>query len=132
MSYAQSLALQTAIYDRLSAWSALSTVPVFDAAPQGTLPGLYVMIGAETVKDASDQTALGAWHDLEISIVTDGAGFSGAKQVAADVGAALEAPGLSLSAGRLVSLNFRRARARRETGGLRRIDLTFRARVDSQ
>ena len=49
----------------------------------------------------------------------------------AELEAALVDAEMSLSRGRLVALHFWRARARREgSGNLRRIDLTFRARVE--
>ena len=54
-----------------------------------------------------------------------------AKTVAGIVSDALVTADLSLERGRLVALHFDRARAAREgTGDLRRIDLTFRARVE--
>ncbi len=132
MSYAMSAALQSAVYDRLIGNAALGALvgdDIFDALPPGPLPGLYVTLGAETVRDASDGTGHGAWHDLTVAVVTDAAGFHMAKTVAAAASDALIDAGLVLSRGRLVSLNFRRARARRESGGRRRIDMTFRARV---
>lgn len=132
MSYAMAAALQSAIYQQLAGDEALGTLvggDIYDAPPQGPLPSLYLTLGAETVRDASDGTGRGAWHDLTIAVVTDAAGFHMAKTVAAAACDALDDAGLTLSRGRLVSLNFRRAQARRESGGLRRIDMTFRARV---
>ncbi|MGR3377156.1 DUF3168 domain-containing protein [Salipiger abyssi] len=133
MSYAMSAALQGAVYQQLSGDGALSALvgsDIYDALPAGTLPGLYVLLGSETAKDASDQSGDGAWHDLTVAVVTDAAGFQMAKTVAAAACDALNDAGLALDRGRLVSLRFLKARAKRESGGLRRIDMTFRARVE--
>ncbi|MBN9674480.1 DUF3168 domain-containing protein [Salipiger bermudensis] len=133
MSYAMSAALQGAIYQRLAgdpALAALVGAHIYDAPPAGTLPGLYLTLGAETVRDASDADGNGAWHDLTVAVISDAAGFQSAKEVAAAANDALDDAPLALTRGRLVSLRFRRARARRESGGLRRIDMIFRARVE--
>jgi hypothetical protein len=134
MSYAISAALQTAIYQALSAdadVTALVGTDIYDALPAGTVPSLYIALGPEKASDASDQTGHGARHDFTVSVVTDSAGFASAKAVAAAVSDALVDAPLMLSRGRLVSLRFRRAKAVRVSpGDERRIDLTFRARVD--
>jgi hypothetical protein len=134
MSYAMSAALQEAVHARLSGDAALAALvggAVYDAPPEGALPEIYVAIGPEDVRDRSDGTGRGAWHRFVVSVVTEAAGFRTAKAAAGAVGAALTDAPLSLSQGRLVALNFARARARREDRGrLRRIDLTFRARLD--
>ncbi|WGW02514.1 DUF3168 domain-containing protein [Tropicibacter oceani] len=133
MSYAVSGALQAAIYAQLlgdGALGALVGSNIFDALPQGSLPSLYVSIGPETAQEASDVSGAGAWHDFTVSVVTDNAGFQSAKDTAGAVSDALVGADLTLSRGRLVGLWFRKAKATRETGGLRRIDLTFRARVE--
>ncbi|MBK5944919.1 hypothetical protein CCR83_00265 [Rhodobacter veldkampii DSM 11550] len=140
MSYAAGAALQAAVYARLRddpAVTALVGEAVFDAAPPGPVAGTYVSLGPEDVRDASDATGAGAEHDFTVSVVTDAAGFQTAKAVAAAVsealtGASARGAGLTLSRGHLVGLWFLRARARRvETGALRRIDLTFRARIET-
>lgn len=134
MSYAGAAPLQAAVYQALQSDAALAAFvgdKVYDAIPQGPLPGLYVALGPETVKDASDGNGAGAWHDFTVSVVTETAGFQGAKDAAAAVSDALSGATLALSRGRLVGLWFRKAKAARETGGLRRIDLTFRARVET-
>jgi len=83
------------------------------------------------VRDRSDKTGGGALHIFTVSVIDNGAGFARAKAAAAAVSDALVDASLTLSRGTLVSLRFDRARARRvQTGDLRRIDLTFRARVD--
>lgn len=133
MSYGVSGALQAAVYQALAADAGLAALVganIFDALPAGPLPALYVSLGPETVRDASDVTGDGALHDFAISVVTDQAGFQAAKDAAAAVSDALDGAALTLARGRLVGLWFRKARATRETGGLRRIDLTFRARVE--
>ena len=59
MSYAVSAALQAAIYQRLmqdEAMAALVQGHVYDALPQGALPALYVTLGTEVARDASDAT----------------------------------------------------------------------------
>ena len=132
MTYAVSRALQTALFTRLSADPALTTLVgphVYDAMPSGPRPHLYVALGPEVVRDRSDQTGRGADHDLAIAVVTDEPGFSRAKEAAAAISDALLHTGLPLARGRLVSLLFLRAQAARK-GELRQIDLIFRARVE--
>ncbi|WP_333713722.1 DUF3168 domain-containing protein [Yoonia sp.] len=133
MSYAVAAALQTAIYDRLTGDAAVGGLvgdAVYDALPDGALPALYVILGAEDVRDASDKTGGGAEHRLVISVVTERAGFAAAKAVAAAVSDALVDADLTLTRGRLVALHFVKARALRVgTGSIRQINLTFNARV---
>lgn len=132
MSYAVSAALQAAIFQRLKSDAALAALvgdAVHDAPPAGALPDILVTLGPEDVRARSDATGAGAWHDFTVSVVTTQAGFQRAKQAAAAVSDALEDAPLALSRGHLAGLRFRRARARRD-GALRRIDLSFRARVD--
>ena len=134
MTYAVSAALQTAVFQQLSndtALAALVGTAIYDALPAGTLPQTYVTLGPEDARQQSDKTAGGAWHRFIISVVTDNSGFFAAKQVAAAISDALIDADLTLTRGQMAGLHFFRARARREgTGQLRRIDLTFRARVD--
>lgn len=133
MSYAVSAPLQAAIYAQLTGDTALAALVgtnIFDALPLGTLPTLYVAIGPELVQEASDVTGAGTWHEFTVSVVTEVAGFQGAKETAGAVSDALDGADLTLTRGRLVGLWFRKAKATREAAGLRRIDLTFRARVE--
>jgi len=103
---------------------------IFDALPSGAVPSLYVALGPEKVRDASDMTGGGALHEMTISVVTDSAGFATAKSVAGMVSDALVDAELTLSRGALVNLSFYKAVAARVgTGDTRRIDLIFRARV---
>ncbi|MCV2868533.1 DUF3168 domain-containing protein [Defluviimonas sp. WL0002] len=134
MSYGMAASLQAAIYQRLTGDSVLSALvsgAIYDAAPPGIVAGTYVSLGPEDVRDASDQSGSGAYHEFVVSVVTDAAGFQTAKEVAAAVSDALVGAPLALARGRLVGLWFMRARARRvEEADVRRIDLTFRARVE--
>lgn len=126
MSYAISAALQAALYERLSATIA---VPVHDAAPDATT-GTWVLIGPEEVRDRSDGSGTGAEHRLVISVLSDAEGFLQAKTIAAGISDALVAP-LGLGRGRVVSQAFERASAKRlDAGRVRRIDLTFKVRVE--
>ena len=134
MSYAVAAALQAAVYQALLADPALQALvgaAICDAVPPGTVTGSYVSLGPEDVTDASDKTGDGARHDFVVSVVTDAAGFQAAKEVAAAISDALVDAPLALARGSLVGLWFVSAKARRvKTGEARRIDLTFRARVE--
>lgn len=134
MSYGVTAALQAAVYQTLVADPAivgLVGTAVYDAVPPGTTTGTYVSLGPEDVQDASDKTGGGARHDFVVSVVTSEAGFSQAKEVAAAVSDALSGADLTLSRGRLVGIWFLKAQARRvEKVNQRRIDITFRARVE--
>ncbi|WP_371227053.1 DUF3168 domain-containing protein [Roseovarius sp. 2305UL8-3] len=134
MSYGVAAALQTAVYQALANDAALSALvgsAIYDAVPAGTLPATYVTLGAEEARDRSDKTGGGAEHRLNVSVITEVAGFQTAKNVAAAISDTLVDADLTLTRGTLVTLKFYKAQARREgTGGMRRIDLTFRARVD--
>ena len=133
MTYAIAAALQKAVFERLQADAGVTGLvadAIYDAIPPGIVGGTYVSLGPEDVRDASDDTGYGAWHEITVSVVTDEAGFSGAKQVATAVSDALVDAPLTLDRGHLVALNFYRARARRvQDADVRRIDLRFRARV---
>ncbi len=133
MSYAISAPLQAAVYQTLVSDTTLQGIVgdnVFDAVPEGTLPAIYVALGPETAEEAGDAETRGALHDFTVSVVTELSGFQQAKEAGAAISDALDSTALTLSRGRVVGLWFRRAKASRETGGLRRIDLTFRARVE--
>ena len=91
---------------------------------------LFNELGPEEVQEASDKDGAGARHELTISVVTDTSGFQLAKEVAGAICDALIDAQLSLNRGHLVGLWFLRAKAARSNSGTsRRIDLTFRARV---
>ena len=111
--------------------ASLASAAVFDAAPSGPVPPLYVALGPEEVRDRSDKTARGALHRFAITVVGEEGGFHAVKRLAAAVEDALTGAPLSLSEGRVASLDFERARARRDRNGKRRlVELTFRARTD--
>lgn len=133
MSYAISSALQTAVFGALTGDAALAALvgtAIFDAPPEGAVPATYVTLGPEDVRDLSDISGPGARHDFTVSVVTEAEGFQGAKAVAGAVSEALTAGLPALARGRVTTLTFLKARARREAAGqVRRIDLTFRARV---
>ena len=130
MSYAAAAALQQAVFQRLSGHPALEGVPVFDAVPSDA-GGTFVLVGPEEVRDQSDKSGAGAEHQLVISVISDAAGFLSIKTLAAGISDSLNDSPLGLARGRLVSLLFQRASARRiEEGEIRRIDLTYRARVE--
>ena len=134
MSYALSGPLQEAVYAALSTdadITALVGASVFDQAPGGEIPGSYISLGEESVKDASDQVCAGAIHELLVTVVTDEPGFKTAKQVAGVVCDVLIDADLPMSRGQIVSLSFVNARAvRTKRDSRRRIDLRFRVRVD--
>lgn len=135
MTYAMSAGLQRAVFERLTGDAALGALvqgAVFDAVPQAA-PDLFVAIGPERVDARSDGSGAGAMHDLQVSIVTKRNGYSAAKAAAGAVSDALAGAELPLERGRVVSVRFLRARARRDEGeGTRRIDLVFRARLDDR
>ncbi len=129
MSYAAAAALQSAIYQRLTGFPALAGVAIYDAVPPSAT-GTFVLIGPEEARDQSDKSGSGADHQLVISVITDATGFLSIKTIAADISDALIGVPLVLTRGVLVQLLFLRASARRiAEGETRRIDLTFRARV---
>ena len=131
MSYGMAHALQAAIYQRLTAIPELAGVPVADALPKGQGTGTFILIGPEDVIDQSDKTGQGAEHRFAVSVISDAAGFLAAKAVAVLVSDSLIGAPLVLARGRLSGLWFLKAVARRlDDGKARRIDMTFRARVE--
>lgn len=134
MSYGITAALQAAVYQALIADPAIADLvgqEIYDAVPPGNTSGTYVSLGPEDVQDASDGTGGGARHDFVVSVVTSEAGFAQAKQVASAISDALTDAELPLSRGHLVGLWFLKAQARRvDEVNQRRIDITFRARVE--
>jgi len=136
MSYAVSGAVQSAVYQRLAGDAALAALvgdAVFDSPPGGTLPALFVQIGAEEGRDVSGQGAALLRLDLGVAVRGADTGFAAVKAAAGAVSAALEDAPLALAVGRLVSLRLARARARAGVGGPRRreVVLTFRALVEA-
>ncbi|MEM7520714.1 MAG: DUF3168 domain-containing protein [Pseudomonadota bacterium] len=133
MSFAMSGALQKAIFDALVGHSGLNAIiggAVYDAVPTGDLPALYVRLGTEEARDASDCSGGGAVHRITVSVITTNPGFAEAKAAAAAISDALHGADLTLTRGALVYMRFERARARRvERAATRQIDLRFVARV---
>ncbi|MFC3569411.1 DUF3168 domain-containing protein [Paracoccus simplex] len=137
MSYLGTAALQAEVYRVLRADAALRALvgdAIFDAMPVAAPAGTYVSLGPEEVRDAGDMTAAGAVHDFVVSVLSGAeaaGGFGAVKAAAVAVSEALETAEMQLSRGHLAGLWFLRARARRaENGAGRRVDLTFRARID--
>ena len=137
MSYSASVALQGAVYQRLRGDVALSSLvgdAIFDAMPVEAPSGVFVSLGPEEVRDVGDYTAAGSQHDFVVSVLSgtdESAGFAAVKSAAVAVADALERAELSLDRGDLAGMWFLRAKARRvENGAARRVDLTFRARID--
>lgn len=134
MSYGSGAALQAAVFARLAGDAVLAGLvggAIHDALPEGPVGGTWISLGPEEVRDASDTGGAGARHDFTVSVLSDAPGFQAAKAVAVAVSDALMAAPLELARGRVAGLWFLRARARRvENAATRRIDLTFRARVE--
>lgn len=137
MSMKAAAALQAAVYQALRrdpGVSALVGDAIYDAMPAAAPTGTYVAIGPEDVADAGDMTGDGTRHDFIVSALSgseDTGGFGPVKAVAAAVVEALEHGALALERGHLAGLWFVAARARRSDGGAgRRVDMTFRARID--
>ncbi|KGJ04815.1 Protein of unknown function [Paracoccus halophilus] len=137
MSYAATAALQVAVYQALRQSPALTDLvgdAIYDAMPVAAPTGTYVALGPEDVKDAGDMTGAGAMHDFVVSVLSgsdEASGFGAVKEVAVAVSDTLESAAIALDRGHLAGLWFLRARARRaEKGAGRRVDMTFRARID--
>ena len=133
MSYAATAALQSAVYGALTGdatVSALTEGAIYDALPSGAVPSIYVRLGAERVRDASDKTGSGAVHDFPVTVVADSAGYHIGKQIAAAISDALVDADLVLSRGSLTAMRFLRARARR-VENTREIEVWFRAWIDT-
>lgn len=137
MTYALAAGFQTAVYQHLLADAGVQAAvgaAIYDALPTGTLPDLYVTLGAEEALDRSDSSGAGALHRFTVTIRAKSAGFAQAKTAAAAICDALLAAdltqSLSMSRGRVVGLWFDRARAERMSDGTRRISLRFTARLD--
>lgn len=132
MSYSASAALQAAIFATLGSDPALVGVAIVDALPPGGGSGTFVLIGPEDVVDRSDRSGSGAEHRLLVSVISSASGFLAAKSIAASVSDCLVGAKPPLSSGRIVAIDFVKAAARRlEDGDVRRVDLTFRVRVES-
>lgn len=135
MTYALAADFQTALFAHLSSDAALTALvgtAIFDALPSGTLPDLYVTLGAEEARDRSDISGAGARHLFTLTVMAQTSGFQEAKQVAAAICDALEAPALTLVRGHVVGLWFDRAKAERLRSGSRRVTLRFVAHLTDE
>ena len=131
MSYGAAEALQAAIFGLLSGSPNLAGAAIVDALPSGTGTGTFVLIGSEEAVDASDKSGGGAGHRFVVSVISDASGFLAAKTIASAVSEALVDASPTMGVGRVVGIRFVKAVARRlEDGDVRRIDLTFRARIE--
>lgn len=131
MSYGAAAVLQAAIFGVLSGAPDLVGATIVDALPPGTGTGSFILIGSEEALDASDKSGGGAEHRFVVSVISDASGFFTAKTLAAAVSDALVDATPFMGVGRIVGIRFVKAVARRlEDGDVRRIDLTFRARVE--
>lgn len=131
MSYAAAAALQAGLYAVLSTDPRLAGVSVVDALPKGGSSGTFVLIGPEDARDASDQTGPGAEHRVQISVISSATGFLEAKTAAALISDILVDATPAIARGRVVGISFQKAMAKRlDEGDVRRIDLTFRARIE--
>ncbi|RDW11681.1 DUF3168 domain-containing protein [Paracoccus thiocyanatus] len=137
MSYLGTAALQAEVYRVLRGDGALRDLvgdAIYDAMPVAAPAGVHVSLGPEEVRDAGDMTGGGAVHDFVVSVLSGAeaaGGFGAVKAAAVAVSEALEGGEMVLERGHLAGLWFLRARARRvENGAGRRVDLTFRARID--
>lgn len=131
MSYGAAAALQAAIYQALAGASGLAGIDIHDALPAGGGGGTFVLIGPEEVLDQSDKSGGGAEHRVTVSVISDASGFLAAKSVAVAVSEALVGATPPMTVGRIVSIRFVRAVARRlDDGEARRIDLILRVRVE--
>ncbi len=137
MSIAAAAALQAAVYEVLRDDEVLGGLigdAIYDAPPVSAPSGTHVALGPEDIRDAGDMTGAGSVHDFTVSVLSgtgDATGFGAVKEAAAAVSEALSNTRMALSHGHLVGLWFLRSRARRiESGAGRRVDLTFRARID--
>lgn len=134
MSYGAANSLQKAIYGALLAHGEVYAMvgdAIFDQAPAGPLPPLYLSLGTEQVLARGDCSAALSRHSVTVTVVSEDAGFTRAKLLAEAVSDALDGAKPTLSRGRILSLRFARARATRfGNNRKRRIDLRFEALVD--
>lgn len=133
MSYAISTALQAAVFTALSGdvtLAGLIGTAIYDAPPV-VVDSTYILLGEDEAKDRSSGSHKGVTLDLEVNVISDIAGFSTAKTVAAAICDVLIDADLPLSRGALVNLKFLKSRARRGASPeQRRIALVFRAILD--
>lgn len=134
MSFGASGALQAAVFQVLVADPALGALvgtAIHDEVPPGPVNGILVSLGEGEVRDLSDASGSIGDHRFDVSIISRGEGFAQAKAAAEAVADALVDARPALDRGRVVTIGFLKARARRvRAGDVRRIDMTFRAIVE--
>lgn len=110
-----SLALQAALYQRLSA---ALTVPVYDAVPPGT-PYPYVTLDREFSDNVSPITGRKRDNRLfYLSVWSSYQGQAEVKRINAEIAAALDEIKLPLSTGNAVSVRVMRIETSREADGI--------------
>ena len=125
------LALKSAIHARLSGDAALTAlVPadrILDRAPQG-LAFPFLLHGPVQSDDYSDASAAGEEHRFTIEVWADAARQAQALKIAARIVTLVDNAALTLSTGKLVGLDHRSTRTRRD-GRSRALvaELQFRA-----
>lgn len=136
MSYGVSQALQMAVYATLQGDAPLTALvgeAVYDAVPAGSVPDIYVALGPEDVTARHDSSGSVTKHRLIVSVVGRADGFALLKSAAGAVSDSLHGATPTLSRGRIMSMDFQKARARKINGNReRRIDLWFRATVEDR
>lgn len=138
MTYALSWPLQEAVFQRLSADTAVAAIAggrIYDAPlppeAEGDPDGVYVTLGDETVRDWSTKSDNGAVHQITISVHAPRRGFAEAKQAAGAISDSLLGAALTMTRGKVIQIRFHEARTGRSQGdALRRIDLRFRVTVE--
>ncbi|MEM1273871.1 MAG: DUF3168 domain-containing protein [Pseudomonadota bacterium] len=132
MSYVLSDALQTAVYETLTADATLMSLvdgAIYDALPTGQVPELYVNFGAERVRDRSDASVRAALHEFAVTVISDTPGYLSAKKAAGRIAEILDDSKPDLSRGRVVRMDFFKATAR-VRGKRREVEIWFRAFVE--
>ncbi|RMD49139.1 MAG: DUF3168 domain-containing protein [Alphaproteobacteria bacterium] len=125
--------VQAAIHAMLSADAAVSALTggaIHDAPPPGPVPALWVRIGEERVRDASDASGRAAVHEVVVEVSAEAGAFAAAKEAAAAICDALEGRAPALSGASAGPIGFVRAEARRARDGRRLVRLVLRLRVD--
>ncbi|MEN6542003.1 DUF3168 domain-containing protein [Parvibaculum sp.] len=128
--YDADLALQRAIYARLSADAPLAALVdgrIYDNVP-GDAGFPYMTLGEAQVSDWSSGDSDGGEHRLTFHVYSRGGGRAEAKTILGAVNAALHDASLTPEGARLVSIRFLDAETRREPDGITwRGTIRFRA-----
>lgn len=134
MSYVHGFALQSALFDALSADSALVGVVgprIYDEAPLAVPEGAYLVLGDEQVSPWSTASDAGAAHELAVTVFSPARGFAELKRAAAAICDVALGP-LAVEGARVAFSSFLGGRTRRPEAGLpRRIELRFRIALEA-